>query len=212
MIRSASILFLCLLLAGCGDDQMGRNMAKEAEPEPARPSAEPNEDASDEEPLASVMRPSVVAEATPPSPPPPPPVPVKIVLLFETGAQLDDAARSALDTLVASPPAAAAGRIIIRGHSDSMGDDRQNRLASRKRAEAVRDYLVERGIADDRITLIALGETRPAAPNANLDGSDFEEGRRRNRRVEVEIQPSPADAEPDQQRTAVAPPAQSDGP
>ncbi|MFD2430354.1 OmpA family protein [Sphingobium scionense] len=52
------------------------------------------------------------------------------------------------------------GAITLRGHSDSKGNDGDNRVASRVRAEAVEAYLVEKGIAKDRITLIALGETR----------------------------------------------------
>ena len=58
---------------------------------------------------------------------------------------------------------------------------------SRLRAEAVRDYLTDKGIAEERITVIALGDGRPAAPNVTLDGSDDPEGRRQNRRVDIEI-------------------------
>jgi OOP family OmpA-OmpF porin len=56
---------------------------------------------------------------------------------------------------------------------------------SRKRAEAVRDYLAGKGIARTAMTVIARGETRPIAPNARPDGSDDSAGRARNRRVEI---------------------------
>ncbi|MET4897888.1 OmpA family protein [Sphingomonadaceae bacterium jetA1] len=105
------------------------------------------------------------------------------------GAALDWDARRALDTLAADP-AARRGKLILRGHSDSEGDDDANRRMSRKRAEAVRAYLADRGLARDRMQVIALGETRPIAPNARPDGSDDSAGRARNRRVEITLLPS----------------------
>ena len=51
------------------------------------------------------------------------------------------------------------------------------------------DWLVEHGVARERITVIAIGEQRPVAPNAHLDGSADEEGRARNRRVTLAIAP-----------------------
>ena len=105
------------------------------------------------------------------------------------GAALDGEARTALDRLAANP-ATGKGRIVLRGHSDSDGDDEANRRMSRKRAEAVRDYLVRKGLAAARIRVIALGETRPVAPNARPDGSDDPVGRARNRRVEIELTPA----------------------
>ena len=79
--------------------------------------------------------------------------------------------------------------IVLRGHTDSEGDDRGNLFASRKRAEAVAGWLVENGIDEDRIEVIALGEQRPIAPNAHLDGTPDERGRARNRRVDMWIGP-----------------------
>ena len=192
-MRAASILFATLLLAACDDRQANRTAGNEISPAAAEPE-QLVENATAEKPLASVMRPSVVAEVEPEAPPPPP-EPVRAVISFEDGgAALDDRARSALNDLLATPAAAGESRIVIRGHSDSKGSDSQNLIASKKRAEAVRDYLVERGIDEGRITVIALGENRPAAPNAAPDGSDFEEGRRKNRRAEIEIQPVPPPA------------------
>ncbi len=79
------------------------------------------------------------------------------------------------------------GNLTLRGHSDSEGDDEANRIMSRKRAEAVRDYLARKGLDRSRMRVIALGETRPVAPNAKPDGSDDSEGRARNRRVEIDV-------------------------
>ena len=107
----------------------------------------------------------------------------------ESGLELDDAGRTAIDALLDQSTTKAGGPIVVRGHTDSRGHDADNRAASMKRAEAVRDYLVSKGVASDRITLVALGETRPIAPNALLDGGDNPEGRAKNRRAEIEILP-----------------------
>lgn len=132
----------------------------------------------------SILRPDVVE----PEPAPPPLEPLDVVISFAaSGAALDDRARQTLDAMLAEPAFAAGGKITLRGHSDSRGHDGDNLVASRKRAEAVRAYLINKKVAPDRITLVALGETRPIAPNAKLDGSDDPEGRARNRRVEIEV-------------------------
>lgn len=72
-------------------------------------------------------------------------------------------------------------RINIEGHTDSMGRDEYNEKLSDARAEAVRTYLVEHGIAADRLTHEGFGEARPIASN------DSDEGRQKNRRVEFII-------------------------
>ena len=139
------------------------------------------------EPRRSILRPEVVPTVEEPKIEPE-------EALIGFGAlplQLDDAAKAALDALMTTPAMQAGGGVALRGHSDSRGTDGDNRVASRRRAERVRDYLVEKGVAAERITLVALGETRPIAPNAKEDGSDDPEGRAKNRRVEVRVTPPP---------------------
>ncbi|WP_082442070.1 OmpA family protein [Sphingomonas sp. Leaf257] len=102
------------------------------------------------------------------------------------GGGLNGEAKAMLDRLAADP-AVRGGSLTLRGHSDSEGDDEANRIMSRKRAEAVRDYLARKGLDRSRMRVIALGETRPVAPNAKPDGSDDSDGRARNRRVEIEL-------------------------
>jgi len=132
----------------------------------------------------SILRPDIAA----PMPELPPIEPIHAVISFGASSfALDEAGRVALDALLDEPATKSGGAIVLRGHSDSRGSDGDNRAASRVRAEKVRDYLVEKGVAPERITLIALGETRPVAPNATLDGSDDPEGRARNRRVDVDV-------------------------
>jgi outer membrane protein OmpA-like peptidoglycan-associated protein len=71
--------------------------------------------------------------------------------------------------------------IEIAGHTDDVGDDAANLALSQARAEAVRDYLVKKGIVPERITAKGYGETQPAATNQT------EAGKQQNRRTEVRI-------------------------
>jgi outer membrane protein OmpA-like peptidoglycan-associated protein/tetratricopeptide (TPR) repeat protein len=79
--------------------------------------------------------------------------------------------------------------VEIQGHTDSKGTDEYNDKLSIRRAEEAKKYLVKKGIADNRITVKALGEKIPAAPNELGNGEDDPEGRARNRRVEFKIIP-----------------------
>jgi len=105
----------------------------------------------------------------------------------EGGADLSDSATADLDTLLQSPQMKAGGPVILRAHSDAGGPGEANQRASQARGEAVRDYLVENGVDEDRITIIAFGEQNPIAPNAKPDGTPNEPGRAANRRVEVHV-------------------------
>jgi outer membrane protein OmpA-like peptidoglycan-associated protein len=77
-------------------------------------------------------------------------------------------------------------RMVVEGHTDSQGGAAFNQDLSQRRAQAVRDYLVTRGIASDRITAQGFGFTRSIADNNSPDG------RANNRRVEIVVQPSTA--------------------
>jgi OOP family OmpA-OmpF porin len=71
-------------------------------------------------------------------------------------------------------------KIIIEGHTDSMGDETYNMQLSLARAKAVTAYLIANmGIGEDRITATGYGESRPIASN------DTKEGRQQNRRIDV---------------------------
>lgn len=69
----------------------------------------------------------------------------------------------------------------ISGHTDNVGDDQKNMILSKKRAEAVRNFMVSQGIDATRLNVLFFGETMPIASN------DTPEGRQKNRRVEMKI-------------------------
>jgi outer membrane protein OmpA-like peptidoglycan-associated protein len=73
--------------------------------------------------------------------------------------------------------------VRVEGHTDNKGTDAYNMDLSNRRALAVKNLLVQRGIADSRIEAVGYGETLPVATN------DTEAGRQRNRRVEIKIAP-----------------------
>lgn len=71
--------------------------------------------------------------------------------------------------------------VEVAGHTDSIGSDGYNQQLSQKRAESVRQYLTDKGIAGDRMTAVGYGESEP------VDSNDTKEGRERNRRTELRI-------------------------
>jgi outer membrane protein OmpA-like peptidoglycan-associated protein len=72
-------------------------------------------------------------------------------------------------------------KVVVEGHTDSQGGASYNQDLSQRRAQAVRDYLVTRGMASDRVTAAGFGPTRPIADNTSP------EGRANNRRVEIVV-------------------------
>jgi OOP family OmpA-OmpF porin len=139
---------------------------------------------------------SIIRSDIEPAPTPSPiAAPVTLIIPFPAkGMRPDEASLARLDALTGTAVYRQGGPITIWGHSDSAGSDAVNLAASRRRATMVRDYLIGKGTSPDRITVIALGEARPVAPNRKLDGSDDPEGRDRNRRVEIKVDVSPAAA------------------
>ena len=71
--------------------------------------------------------------------------------------------------------------VIATGHTDSRGTDAYNQKLSERRAAAVKDYLVSKGIPASKITTIGKGETQPVATNKTAAG------RQKNRRVDIEF-------------------------
>lgn len=86
-----------------------------------------------------------------------------------------------LNKLVDSLIANANMKIEIAGHTDNLGDDLTNLHLSQKRADAIRGYLIQKGIKEERVLAKGYGETVPVASNDSPEGRSF------NRRTEVKI-------------------------
>jgi OOP family OmpA-OmpF porin len=134
-----------------------------------------------------------IAQHSPPPPaaalpPPPPPAPVSEKVTFAATAlfEFDQAAlkpeaMATLDELVGKVAGVNLEVIITVGHTDSSGTDEYNQRLSKARAEAVKAYLVSKGIEKNRIYTESKGAKQPIASNQTA------QGRAQNRRVEIEI-------------------------
>jgi len=145
-------------------------------------------------------------EEPPPPPPPPPPVVPPPCPAASTGESLDlggcgtgdvivlqgvnfnynqdsltPGASRILDGVVSALQTRPQINIEIRGHTDGRGGAAYNQALSERRAERVRQYLVEHGVNASRLTAQGYGKTQPIDTNAT------DEGRARNRRVELKI-------------------------
>ena len=127
-------------------------------------------------------------------PPPPEPPPERVVVKdekieinekvqFETGsAVLKKESESLLDEVAkALSDHPEIKKVRIEGHTDSRAGDHYNKKLSKARAEAVKDYLVSKGVAARRLIARGYGEEKPIADNKTDDG------RFQNRRVEFTI-------------------------
>ncbi len=137
--------------------------------------------------------PEPVAVVAPPPPPPPPapapkPVPVSEIVSFAAEALFDfdksvvkTEGKAALDDLLVKLQGMNTEVMITVGHTDSVGTSAYNQKLSLRRAEAVKAYLISKGVEASRIYTEGKGETQPAADNKTA------EGRSKNRRVTVEV-------------------------
>jgi outer membrane protein OmpA-like peptidoglycan-associated protein len=101
-------------------------------------------------------------------------------VLFDTGmATLKPGAYTTIDRLATVLKQAPDRKVMIEGHTDSVGADDYNRQLSERRAAAVQTALLERGVTSNQITAVGKGETFPVASNDNAAG------RQQNRRVEM---------------------------
>jgi outer membrane protein OmpA-like peptidoglycan-associated protein len=154
-----------------------------AEPQPA-----PVAPASAARPAVTPQAPAPARPAAPPVAPPattaPPGVPsVSVTVIFASGsAVLTPAAMEQLNPLGRALVSSdlAPFRFRIEGHTDTVGPAEENRLLSERRANAVRDYLVERfSISPARLVTEGLGESRLLVPTPD------ETPQQRNRRVQI---------------------------
>lgn len=101
-------------------------------------------------------------------------------------ADLKPASYPALDEIVRMLNTYPNMSIELGAHTDSKGSDTYNMKLSEARAQSVVKYLVEKGIAAERLVAKGYGETAPVAPN-EIDGKDNPEGREKNRRTEFKV-------------------------
>ena len=139
-------------------------------------------------PPAPAPAPAPAVTPPPPPPPPPPPVPTSDKVTYAADAFFDfDKAvlkpegKAKLDDLVGKIQGINLEVIIAVGHTDSVGSDAYNQRLSVRRAEAVKSYLVSKGIEKNRVYTEGKGEKQPVADNKTA------EGRAKNRRVEIEV-------------------------
>lgn len=101
---------------------------------------------------------------------------------FELGSdRLTPSSREALIDIAASLRVQKELRIEVAGHTDSQGGEAYNLDLSQRRAESVRNFLIERGVAAEQLTAKGYGPHQPIADNATVSG------RAMNRRVEFRI-------------------------
>jgi outer membrane protein OmpA-like peptidoglycan-associated protein len=79
------------------------------------------------------------------------------------------------------------GTIRIEGHTDAKGSDAYNQKLSLRRADSVKKWFASHGLGTMKFSTEGFGAKKPVAPNQKTDGSDDQEGRQKNRRVEIVI-------------------------
>jgi OOP family OmpA-OmpF porin len=142
--------------------------AAPAEPaKPATPAPAPAKPAEPAKPAPSSVRQSVVIQAD-------------ALFDFDKSVVRPDGKR-AIDDALGKLNGVDVEMVIATGHTDSVGTERYNQRLSERRANAVKEYLVSKGVPASKITTIGKGESQPVATNKTA------EGRQKNRRVDIEF-------------------------
>ncbi|MBH2009753.1 MAG: OmpA family protein [Xanthomonadaceae bacterium] len=140
--------------------------------------------------IVPVVAPVVVASAPPVAAPVvvpvAPPAATKVTYAADAFFDFDKsvikpAGKEKLDDLIGKIKDINLEVIIAVGHTDSVGSDSYNQKLSVRRSEAVKAYLVSKGIEKNRVYTEGKGEKQPVADNKTA------EGRAKNRRVEIEV-------------------------
>lgn len=108
-------------------------------------------------------------------------VELKGITFRENSAEFDKSSMKVLDATIAGLKMNPKAKVEIEGHTSMEGDERDDQVLSAERAYSVRKYMVEHGIAENRVTATGYGSSQPKADNSTAAG------RRANRRVEVRV-------------------------
>lgn len=136
------------------------------------------------QPVAAAPAPAKAAPA--PAPAPAKVITTKVNLEADTyfdfdKADLKPAGKARIDEELAKLNQVELNMVIAIGHTDSIGSETYNQKLSQRRAEAVKKYMVSKGVPASLIEVRGMGESQPVATNKSR------EGRAKNRRVEIEI-------------------------
>ncbi len=157
-----------------------------AAPKAAAPAPAPRAAAPAPAPRAAAPAPAPRAAAPAPAPARAPAAATKVTYAADTFFDFDKSVLKAdgkakLDDLAGKVKAINLEVIIAVGHTDSVGSDVYNQKLSVKRADAVKAYLITKGIEKNRVYTEGKGEKQPVADNKT------DAGRSKNRRVEIEV-------------------------
>ena len=142
--------------------------------------------AAPEPAMAPKPAPAATPAPTPAPAPAPQPTTEKVTFAADAFFDFDKSTlkpegKAKLDDLVSKMGGIALEVIIAVGHTDSVGTDGYNQKLSVARSEAVKNYLVGKGVEKNRVYTEGKGEKQPVADNKTA------EGRAKNRRVEIEV-------------------------
>ena len=168
MIKNASVLVALVFIAACATQE-----APKPEPAPAPAPA-----------AVAAPAPAPKPQAKPEGKPKP--VAEKVTFAADVLFDFDKSVvkpegRSKLDDLANKVKSINLEVVIAIGHADAIGTDEYNQKLSVRRAEAVKAYLVSKGVETNRVYTEGKGEKQPVASNKT------KEGRAKNRRTEIEV-------------------------
>lgn len=104
------------------------------------------------------------------------------IIEFESGsAVLAASGTQILDEMAVALNKVGGKKVKIIGHTDSSGDAAKNLVLSKERAVTVKNYLINKSISAERLSVEGLGSNKPVADNATADG------RKKNRRIEFDV-------------------------
>ena len=166
---------------GCDEDLIPKPPAAPRVAPPPPPPPAPAAPAPAPAPVTPPPAPPAPAPAAPPKP-----TSEKVTFAADTFFDFDKAVlkpegKAKLDDLTTKIRGITLEVIIAVGHTDSVGSDAYNQKLSLRRAEAVKAYMVSKGIEANRVYTEGKGEKQPVADNKTA------EGRAKNRRVEIEV-------------------------